>query len=915
MNIDVVIHAGGINSEEAQGDPSKIIVSSVFSIPSTSASIDTQLPEFVRQDHPKFVTFLKSYYDWLEIKDNTSHNIKRITQYADIDSAIDQFDEALHKQFLVNMPRTLAAEKPQILKNIKQFYRAKGTEKSFKFFFRALYDSPTEFYYPRQDILRLSDGKYIRQRSVRVSLLTGSSDLLKGTRIVGQTSKISAYVDRCMTIPTIYGTYYELFLNISSITGTFSANEILECRDSNQNVLATAKLLPVLSSVEIVNNPDTDRPQSGAGYKLNDTFYAETQKGRLGTIRVSSIDSSGSIKKVAISDFGVNYPRSSFDIALEYPIAHKDVKLSLSSNVYDFSFEKQSQTGDSIFTISNIKNDDDKSNIEKHLISNSTINITSEVGSHRFLITKVLNLLQSRIILFIKPINSSQIPDNFDADIRSIESVVGSGAVVRVSTSVFCDYQGYYISNNGQLSETKYLHDGEFYQQFSYVVYNRESTDTYRTYLKDLIHPLGLKFYGGFRDAQKITQKVDTVRNSPVVRKFQQHPRKSLFHNIPVPDFRLIKNGIIQIENKDYTVLPKGAESPYNPLYFSVRLFGIKPTSTDTYHIIFRNGPGTILVKELNTPQNESVVVLPFDIPLRRYESQILPYAIDLKAPALGKPKTTDKCPALDGIKAVRNTQTVRISNVFLDDAKQLGASRRSIYRDRFRYLPTENMLNTKDGFVEALNQIEQDRADKYSDYSPTFVTYTPTYDASLDQTPGSWLDSFVDGDQSIPTTYNTFHPDSEKTRNLDNAKYWNDPNNQLKQIANTQIRHFKYVIPKSLELGDVPDMLIVKNGIILRDNYDYLIIGKNNNPWSRSHYCIKLLDEQTLPINTDKYEVIFRHANSKRILTKTLLHSSDVGDDNRAIIEIPHSVSIQSPNNRINIMPDVIVSRGIGIE
>ena len=841
----------GIVSEERTGDPAKTMVVSVNEMTATSVAIDSQVPEFVRHDHPKFVQFLKSYYDWMEIKNNTTHNTKRIRQYSDIDSSSEQFEDELHKQFLVNIPKTILASKPQVLKNIRDFYRAKGTEKSFKFFFRAMYDSPAEFYYPRTDILKLSDGKYIRQKSIKVRLLTGQASLIQNSIVVGQTSGTSAYVDVCKTIETQDGIFYELFLNKSSISGNFVANEVILIKDNQQNVLVSSKVLPVIKSVEFITDTETNRPKTGLGYQYGDSFVINTSSGKMGLIAVSSIAENGSLKALTIKDFGLNYSEQPFLADLNVDIANTPEKFSLSCD----SFDVQLRVEDSVcvLTISGFRNDTEVKTILQHFVTNSTVKLISNSGTATYKIDQQINFYNKKLIFYLTS-ESVFLSQDFVASLKRIDSVVGSGATVRISTGVFCDYPGYYVSNNGQLNETKYIQDGEFYQQFSYVVYTKESAETYRTYLKDMIHPLGLKFYGGLRDPVLVEGKAKTPPNEFVTLKMQQYPRRTLFPDVPVPRLCLMRrhaegDETILRENIDYTILPKGNSAPYNSFHFSIKLFNT--SQPGEYILLFRNFQNKLTIKSISTTQGQNTFPLPFEISPIRYEDVVIPHTIDLKTPMFNKPSFFEKSPALDGIKHVTKTTYIKTSSFRTFESFPLGASLKSVYRERFRYSPAENM--TQDLTV-------------------------------LD---GSW------------------------------DSYWGNSQSPGFQYANTQIAHFKHMIPKCLDYGDVPDMLIVKNGRILKDNVDYIIVGKNNNPWSRPYYCIRLLNldvSSNVPANLDTFEVIFRDVSARRIITKRLTHNSGASA-NHDVIEIPHPISMLRPECRINIMPDAVIRRGILVE
>ena len=61
-------------------------------------------------------------------------------------------------------------------------------------------------------------------------------------------------------------------------------------------------------------------------------------------------------------------------------------------------------------------------------------------------------------------------------------------------------YPGRYLNDDGQLSAYNFLQDRDYYQTFSYVVKLTRSINDYRKYLKDLIHPAGMKLFGEYLD-------------------------------------------------------------------------------------------------------------------------------------------------------------------------------------------------------------------------------------------------------------------------------------------------------------------------------------------------------------------------------------------------------------------------------
>lgn len=148
----------------------------------TSVLIKSQVPTFVRDEHERFVEFIEYYYKFLEQDGETLYVTKHFPTYLDIDKITEDirsdghsengdyhiFLQKLYDNFTTLIPDSILADKTMLLKHAKDFYRSRGSEKSIRFLMRALYDSDAEFYYPKRDILRASDGKWFIEKSLNV---------------------------------------------------------------------------------------------------------------------------------------------------------------------------------------------------------------------------------------------------------------------------------------------------------------------------------------------------------------------------------------------------------------------------------------------------------------------------------------------------------------------------------------------------------------------------------------------------------------------------------------------------------------------------------------------------------------------------------------------------------------------------
>jgi len=142
----------------------------------TSLLINRQVPEFVREEHPKFIAFLEAYYEFLETKQGTQLNdliktSKDLRYLSDVDYSIDAFETQFFNTFASLISKDTAVTKEFLIKNILPFYLSKGSESSFKLLFRLLFGEEVTVSYPKDKILRSSDGKWLVENSLRISMI------------------------------------------------------------------------------------------------------------------------------------------------------------------------------------------------------------------------------------------------------------------------------------------------------------------------------------------------------------------------------------------------------------------------------------------------------------------------------------------------------------------------------------------------------------------------------------------------------------------------------------------------------------------------------------------------------------------------------------------------------------------------
>jgi hypothetical protein len=273
----------------------------------TSLLIPSQLPEFVRDDpnYANFVLFLQAYYEWMEQTGQVTDRTKNILNYVDIDQTSSEFLEYFYDEFLPYFPQDILADKVKVAKVARQLYQSKGTQASFRFLFKTLFNSDVEFFYTKDAVLRASAGKWYIAKSLRLDSDNVNFFDCVNYRIFGETSKSIATIEAVV----LSGDKIQLF--ISDIQRLFESGETVRVVDSNnQDVLMedgethTAKIVGQISQILISPN------NRGLLYRPGDpviVYGGLSSNTGLGATATVGQTTSGSIQRVSVVSGGYGY--------------------------------------------------------------------------------------------------------------------------------------------------------------------------------------------------------------------------------------------------------------------------------------------------------------------------------------------------------------------------------------------------------------------------------------------------------------------------------------------------------------------------------------------------------------------------------------------------------------------------------
>jgi hypothetical protein len=516
-----------------------------------STLVEQQFPQFARDDGPNFVAFVKAYYEWTEQANNVIEVSKNLREYQDIDTTYDKYLEYFHREVLGSIPRATLTDRKKLAKHIKDMYRARGSELSYRLLFRLLYNEEIEFYYPGEDILRASDGRWVKENTIRLGVpRVGLVTQFANENITGLTSGATAKVDRIVGGISGGAIVDELYL--LNIVGTFQDNERVALV-SNNDVYATifAGAGP-LQSIQIT--------QSGAFHQKDDivTLTSASGTGAIGGVTATndtssvqwSLDDGGSgytaNATITITDnggFGTSFAITG--ISNTEVIALNTDTIEPFQNVVLNTGPTFVSAGANTSSVSANLATANSSSVLSSVLSfaNNTVGTISSITTtnygYGYATLPTALVIQQNIL-------NANIPDG-SGGIKGANARISAdhapGAITSVNVSTFgtnyskfdevtvtnstrsgtqdakgnpvtsgiINYPGKYTDTKGWLSWNNRLQDNFYYQEYSYEIRSNQFTNTYRKLVNEIVHPAGTKMFGRIRLFSDVEPSVVTI--------------------------------------------------------------------------------------------------------------------------------------------------------------------------------------------------------------------------------------------------------------------------------------------------------------------------------------------------------------------------------------------------------------------
>ena len=274
-----------------------------------STVVGNQIPDFITDESANFKQFLEAYYEWMQSTYLPQSHLENIR---DIDTTVDMFIEHFKNEIMQPIPEGILSDKRLLAKRIQDIYRSKGTEQSYKFLFRILFNEDAELFFPKTALLRPSSGTWSANTVIRITDTTGGSPLeLVGATISqvqpvgdGTFRTVTGFVENAVSTQIGTKTVTDLTMDDESITAPgFLAEDEVTVRTITSVAPSTGNTInsTVVSIITGFNISD-----GGSYYDIGDLITIVSPTGSEARGEITEIDS-GSVTGVTIENAGAGY--------------------------------------------------------------------------------------------------------------------------------------------------------------------------------------------------------------------------------------------------------------------------------------------------------------------------------------------------------------------------------------------------------------------------------------------------------------------------------------------------------------------------------------------------------------------------------------------------------------------------------
>jgi len=502
--------------------------------------VQQQFPAFYQEEGPNFVQFVKAYYEWLDQQGPTSYG-RNLLETTDIDTTAQQFISHFINDYMHGIPLSIVSNPRLLEKHILDVYRAKGSIEGLKLLFRLLYNLDVNINLPYKDVLRSSDGQWVRNAYIEVEFRDSNFSYSQRT-IKGAISGATAFVTNPAKIYTskqIVSAFYVTNIQNGSTGSPFIVGEYLLYDGLDIRQATFIKGSPVSATVtgSSINNALSDNLVSitGRGEGLSFNVATLVNPSLLnGYITFGIVD--GGFGYTNNSIVNISYLGASTGSGASFYVKQLSnvVPFRYNTNLLDPNHDNYQMN--MLISASNYGANlllANSQSVIGNALTDANLNIGTIAalggltsGDHNYNGSVYPYVYDSRIlgygipdangnfwgnnaVIFGNPttgngiIGSVELQSSgfgFNKQNQKVTFLNQNNTQLQSTLTLNIGAIGYeagqWIDTSGFLNSDKYLTDSYYYQQFSYELQLEKSLDKYIDVLKQVMHPVGNKVFG-----------------------------------------------------------------------------------------------------------------------------------------------------------------------------------------------------------------------------------------------------------------------------------------------------------------------------------------------------------------------------------------------------------------------------------
>jgi len=239
--------------------------------------VKAHFPDFYQDEGPRFVSFVKEYYRWMETEGEALNASRNLLDYRNIDSTSDEFIKYFKNKYLTGVPLSTEANTRFMIKHASDIYKSKGTERGVQLVIQGLFNEESKVVFPGQDIFKTSDGVWVKPVYLELTVKERTQGFV-GKEIVGSRSGAKAFLESLVT-KRLSGKYQQVAF-LSGVRGNFETGELITTTTDTSFENAPA-VIGSMTSLTVIDG--------GADFAVGDIFDVTSTNGKQGKARVTEV--------------------------------------------------------------------------------------------------------------------------------------------------------------------------------------------------------------------------------------------------------------------------------------------------------------------------------------------------------------------------------------------------------------------------------------------------------------------------------------------------------------------------------------------------------------------------------------------------------------------------------------------------